>query len=99
MDYKVQITASAECDLDEIIGYIMTKLCNPQAARHVLSEVESIYGILARTPAAYAECTHPLLRGHRKATFMRYLMIFKIVDDTVYVERFFSGLEDYAHKL
>lgn len=99
MDYKVQITASAECDLDEIIGYIMTKLCNPQAAMHVLSEVESIYGILAKTPAAYAECTHPLLRGHRKAIFMRYLMIFKIVDDTVYVERFFSELEDYVHKL
>ena len=99
MDYKVQITASAECDLDEIIGYIMTKLCNPQAAMHLLSEVESIYGILARTPAAYAECAHPLLRGHRKAAFMRYLMIFKIVDDTVYVERFFSELEDYVHKL
>ena len=99
MDYKVQITASAERDLDEIIGYIMTKLRNPQAAMHVLSEVKSIYGILARTPAAYAECTHPLLHGHRKAAFMRYLMIFKIVDDTVYVERFFSELEDYVHKL
>lgn len=99
MAYKVKVTAHAEQDLDDIIGYIMTKLRNSQAARHVLREVEKIYAVLAETPVAYAECAHPLLKGHRKATFMRYLMIYRIVDDTVYVERFFSELEDYANKL
>ena len=99
MAYKVRMTASAERDLDGIAAYILTELGNPQAARHVLDEVDALIHVLAETLNAYAACTHPLLQGHRKAAFMRYVMIYKVAGDMVDVERFFSELEDYAHKL
>ena len=55
--------------------------------------------VLSETPAIYAECRQPLLKGYRKAMFMRYLTIFRIEGKIVYVERIFSELEDYASRL
>lgn len=99
MAYNVRITASAEKDLDGIIRYIMVELCNPQAAEHVLNEIGKAYAVLAESPMIYAECRQPILKGYRKVPFIRYLLIFRIEGDIVYVERFFSDLEDYAGKL
>ena len=99
MVYSVKVTESAERDLDEIVGYIVQELCNPQAAAHLLDEIGIVYLQLARTPECYPSCTHPLLRQYRKVTIMGYVLIYRVEGDTVYVERFFSQLEDYAHKL
>lgn len=99
MAYNVKVTASAEMDLDGIISYIVEELCNPQAAIHVLDLVTKVYEELAVTPLCYPTCTQYLLREYRKALIARYVMIYRVDGDTVYVERFFSQLEDYAHKL
>ena len=99
MAYNVKVTASAEADLDATIHYIITELNNPQAACHVLNEVEKTCKVLAETPMVYTACRQPLLKEYRKVTFMRYLTLFKIAGDTVYVERFFSELEDHVNKL
>ena len=51
----------------------------------------------------YSLCQKPLLsrRGYRKAPIGGYLMIYKVDEDAnlVYVERFFSHLEDYENIL
>ena len=99
MDYNVKVTSSAESDLDGIIAYIIEELCNPQAANHLLNEIEKVYKELAVTPLCYPSCAQPLLHRYRKAAIMRYVMIYRVDEDTVYVERFFSQLEDYANKL
>ena len=103
MAYKLVITRRAEEDLDDIIGYIVLELCNPDAAAHLADEVGKRYDLLENNPHIYAECSQPILRAshYRKAVIGGYLLIYRIDENqkTVYVERFFSDLEDYADKL
>lgn len=103
MAYKLIITQRAEKDLDKIIGYIALELCNPDAAAHLADEIEKRYSMLESMPLMYPECSQPLLRisHYRKVPIGNYLLIFRIDEEKgiVYVERFFSNLEDYADKL
>ena len=103
MAYKLQITNKAEKDLDDILGYIMTELCNMQAALHMADEVERHYTLLLNNPHLYEECQQPLLRSshYRKVVIGGYLMIYRVDDmaGIIYIERFFSDLQEYAAKL
>jgi len=99
MAYNIKLTASAERDTDEILSYIVEDLCNPQAAGHLLDEITKTYQVLAENPMIYPACSQPLLKHFRKVVVMRYVIIYRIQEDTVYVERLFSQLEDYVHKL
>lgn len=99
MAYNVKVTASAEKDLDAIVSYIMQELSNPQAAGHLLDEITKMYHVLADNPMIFPACCQPLLQRYRKVTVMRYVIICRIDGETVYVERFFSQLEDYVNKL
>lgn len=103
MVYKLQITEKAEHDLDAILGYIMTELCNMEAALHLADEVERHYNLLLKNPLLYEECHQSLLRKYhyRKVVIGGYLMIYRVDEavNVIYVERFFSDLQDYAVKL
>lgn len=103
MAYKLVVTRHAEEDLDEILGYIALKLCSPSAAAHLADEIERRYGLLEGNPHIYPKCSQPILRvsHYRKVPIGNYLLLFQIDEQncTVYVERFFSGLEDYTDKL
>ena len=48
--FTLEITASAEADLDQITDYLGTTLANPPAALAFLDEVERISGTLVDTP-------------------------------------------------
>ncbi len=103
MGYSVRVTEHAHDDLAQIISYIVDELSNPPAALTLLNAVEHVYEKLAETPSMYSLCQKPLLsrRGYRKAPIGGYLMIYKVDEDAnlVYVERFFSHLEDYENIL
>ncbi len=103
MAYKIEVTQSAQSDLNNILGYIVTELSNPSAAAHLLDEVERYYGILGDSPLLYAECTQALLRPshYRKVVIGGYLLIYRVnaEQQVVYIERFFSNLQDYMQKL
>lgn len=103
MAYKVIVTRSAQRDLDNILGYLVQELANPTAAMTLLDEVEQAYERLMEGPRIYALCAHPLLSapGYRKIVIRGYLLIFRVDEEkqAVYVERFFSDLEDYANKI
>ena len=51
----------------------------------------------------YALCQHKLLsrRGYRKVFIRGYLLIYRVdeVQGVVYIERFFSDMEDFEQKL
>lgn len=103
MAYKLIITQKAEADLDTIIGYITGKLCNAEAAATLLDEIESRYNALEENPHLYPLCVQPLLRRgeYRMIPIGGYLLFFRIDEarSIVYVERYFSRLQDYADKL
>ena len=103
MGYKVLRTESAERDLDEIISYLVEKLCNPSAAVELLSAIDATYSRLEETPFLCALCQHKLLsrRGYRKVFIRGYLLIYRVDEEqgVVYIERFFSDMEDFEQKL
>lgn len=99
MAYNVKVTASAEKDLDAIVSYIVQESSNSQAAGHLLDEITKMYHVLADNPMIFPACSQSLLQRYRKVTVMRYVIIYRIDGETVYVERFFSQLEDYVNKL
>lgn len=103
MAYELFITGEASRDLDSILDYIYADLCNPAAATKFADAVAQSFARLEQNPLLYSLCTQPILRaaGYRKVVIGRYILIYRVNDErsTVYVERFFSELEDYAEKL
>jgi Plasmid stabilization system protein len=103
MGYNLKITHRAEQDIDAILTYIMIDLQNTEAALHLADEVEKRYNLLIENPYLYEECQQPLLRQmhYRKIVIGSYLLIYRINKDTdtVYIERFFSEMQNYASKL
>ena len=87
----------------EIISYLVEKLCNPPAAVELLSAIDATYTRLEETPFLYAICQHKLLsrRGYRKVFIRGDLLIYRVDEEqgVVYIERFFSDMEDFEQKL
>ena len=101
--YTLEITESAEVDLDQITDYLGNILANPSAALAVLDEVEHVSETLETTPELFPLCNDPRLAelGYRKAIVRAYLLVYEI-DKTmqiVRVLRFFHETENYADKL
>ena len=103
MAYKLKITEKAEADLDEILNYLLVELSNLTAAKNLLTEVQKRYDLLEQNPRIYSECEQALLKKshYRKIVINGFLLIFRIdeMENVVYIERYFSDLEDYANKL
>jgi len=103
MAYKLLLTESAENDLDGILAYITGELCSPAAASELLDAIEAVYQHLEERPFLYARCRQKLLAayGYRKVSVRGYLMIYRVDESRqiVYIERFFSELEDFESKL
>lgn len=101
MAYKVVFTRSAQKDLDAILAYLSVELCNPAAASALLTAIEQACLRLSEHPQLYPVCAHPLLAapGYRKVFIRGYLLLYRADQAAVYVERFFSDMEDYAQKL
>ena len=101
--FTLEITASAEDDLDQITDYLGTTLANPPAATAFLEEVERISDSLEETPLIFPLCSDPQLAelGYRKAVVRAYILVYEIDEDAqvVRVLRFFHESENYSSKL
>jgi len=103
MDYKLIITERAEELLDNLVYYLLHRLKNEQAARHLLDSVEEIYDRLEENPHQFPFCRDGYLshKGYQEAALpdMKYLIIFKVDKTKIYVLGVFHELEQYSHKL
>lgn len=101
--FALEITESAESDLDQITDYLSIELCNPQAAAAFLDEVERVSDVLADTPELFPLCSDSKLAelGYRKAIVRAYILVYEIDADAevVRILRFFHESENYANKL
>lgn len=103
MDYKVVLTRGAEKDLDRFITYLLFEKKSEQAAGNVLDDFEETKRILTYVAGSLKLCDHPHLResGYRRINFLshRYFMLYRIENDTVYIDGIFHELQDYENKL
>lgn len=96
MRFKVLLTADAERDLDEIYGYI-AEHDTPGNAADVLDRIEEALERLSAFPERGAYPKELLVLGmreYRQTFFKPYRMIYRVIEQRVYVYLIADGRRD-----
>ena len=76
---------------------------NIQAAQNVLDDYDATVESLKRVAGSLKLCDNPKLRQleYRRINFLnhRYFMMYRIIDDKVFVDNIFHELQDYENKM
>ncbi len=101
--YTLEITESAEEDLDQITEYLGRRLANPPAAMALLDEIDQVSNTLEETPELFPLCSDSRLAelGYRKAIVRAYILVYEIdkTAQVVRILRFFHESENYSGRL
>ncbi len=96
MPFAVFLTVDAARDLEDLYHYI-TLHDAPEKAEHVLKEIEKTFSSLSQFPerGAYPKELLALgIRDYREIFFKPYCVIYRIMDNTVYVLLIVDGRRD-----
>lgn len=103
MDYKVVVSQDAKDDLERYVSYLAMEKCSIQAATNLLDDYDKTIDELALIAGSLKYCDNKRLRdrGYKRINFLkhRYFMLFRVEDETVYVDRIYHFLQDYENKL
>lgn len=103
MDYKIVVTKDAEADLDRFIKYLIVEKESLQAALNVLNDYDATVETLKHVAGSLKLCDNPGLRKqeYRRINFLnhRYFMMYRVVDDMVFIDSIFHELQDYENKM
>ena len=103
MDYNVVVTRDAEEDMERFIKYLVFEKESMQAAENVLNDYDATIESLKHVAGSLKLCDNPRLRQleYRRINFLnhRYFMLYRIVDDVVFVDNIFHELQDYENKM
>ena len=99
--YSVNLTYRAESHFRGHIGYIVNELQNPDAALALWAALDRTIKALADHPQTAPLCMDPALKafGYRKKMILgtRYLCIYRIDGDTVWIDGIYHELQDYEN--
>lgn len=103
MDYKIIVTRDAEEDLERFLKYLIIEKKSQQAAENVLNDYDATIESLKHVAGSLKLCDNPSLRQleYRRMNFLnhRYFMLYRIVDNIVYVDNIFHELQDYENTI
>lgn len=103
MAYNVVVTAEAEEDLNRYIKYLLFDKKSEQAARNVLNDFEATVESLKVVAGSLKLCDNPRLKqlGYRRINFHshRYFILYRLEENTVFVDSIFHELQDYENKM
>lgn len=103
MDYKVIVTEDAETDMDNFVQYLLFEKKNEQAAANLIDDFEATILTLTHAAESLKMCENQQLKdlGYRRFNFKshRYFMLYRVEEDTVYVDNVFHELQDYENKM
>lgn len=103
MDYKIVVTADAQEDLEHFIEYLLFEKQSMQAAKNVLDDFEATKESLRHVAGSLKLCDNPRLNQlrYRRINFLnhRYFMMYRIVEDVVFIDNIFHDLQDYENKM
>ena len=103
MDYNVVVTRDAEDDLERFIKYLIIEKESMQAAENVLNDYDATIESLKHVAGSLKLCDNLRLRQleYRRINFLnhRYFMLYRIVENVVFVDNIFHELQDYENKM
>lgn len=103
MDYKVVVTKDAEEDLERFIKYLIIEKKSMQAAENLLNDYDVTIESLKHVAGSLKLCDNPGLRQleYRRINFLnhRYFMLYRIVNNVVFVDNIFHELQDYENRM
>ncbi len=103
MDYKIVVTRDAEEDLERFIKYLVIEKESKQAAENVLNDYDATIESLKHVAGSLKLCDNPRLHQleYRRINFLnhRYFILYRIVDNVVFVDNIFHELQDYENKM
>lgn len=79
--YTLEITESAESDLDQITDYIGNVLANPPAASALLDEIERVSNTLETAPEIFPLCSDSRQAAKRRGSRVRLALCRTICRD------------------
>jgi len=102
--YKVIVTPDAKEELKEYLSYLRNVKKNPQAVRNILEDFRATTNTLSKMADSIAEPASEKLksRKEKRLNFVNghnYFVLYKIVDEKVYITDVFHMLEDFESKL
>ncbi len=99
MAYKVIIMPPAKRRLDMYVFYTVETLKNRQAAKEILADARDTQKRLSTSADSLKICDNPVLAKYkyRKIKFAshKFVMLYRIQDNTVIVDGMFHELQDY----
>ena len=103
MDYKVVVTRDAEENLERFVKYLILEKGSLQAAENVLNDYDATIESLKYVAGSLKLCDNPRLHqlGYRRINFLnhRYFMLYRIVEDIVFIDNIFHELQDYEKNI
>ena len=103
MDYKIVLMRDAAEDIERFVAYLLFEKKSEQAARNLLNDFEATKASLTNVAGSLKLCDNSELRelGYRRINFLshQYFMLYRIENDTVYVDNIFHELQDYENKM
>ena len=96
MPFLVQLTDDAVCDLEDICDYIEQHDA-PSKADHVLEQIEQAFSDLAKNPRRGnypKELLDIGIREYREIFFKPYRIIYRVMEQNVYVLVIADGRRD-----
>jgi len=89
--------------LNQYIRYLLIVKKNDQAAKNVLDDFEAIIRSLKTVAGSLKLCDNPRLKElqYRRINFLshRYFMLYRIIEDIVFIDSIFHELQDYENKM
>ncbi len=103
MQYNVYVSDLAYEQYNNFLDYIYNTLLNPQAATSLMEDFDDTIGILEIQAESFGYCKSEQLRklGFRKIHFQRhrYLLVYRVKQDSIIVEGMYHELQDYENAI
>ena len=103
MVYNLIMTERAEELLDSLVNYLLYEFKSKQAASHLLDEIDEVIELIINNPYQFPKCSDNYLyyKNYREASLpqMRYVIVYYIEEEFVYIAGVYHELELYSKKL
>lgn len=90
-------------DLERFIKYLIIEKESMRAIENVLNDYDATIESLKHVAGSLKLCDNPRLRQleYRRINFLnhRYFMLYRIVNNVVFVDNIFHELQDYENKM